>query len=379
MYLTHDTTFMNVTLSCLRMHPSISAFPSKQFYGGKLRDAHRILVECGILEAATSINSGTNLQKKSKSRVTTPLCRQGSPDHLSPAMLFDIQGKEELAGKSFKNRVEAEFIFTLLDALRNVPCVQTYQIGILSPYKSQVNFMKSCLNPYTLNGSASNGTSTSYGHLLKSMNIEVNTIDGFQGREKDIILLSTVRCNTRNVSFISDERRLNVAITRAKRCLIIVGSADTLRQDTVWRSCVEMLRQANSLVPGPRSGNFQDYQGYRGIMSTVRHLIENDDLLESDASKDKIENRDVATSNIHLQQDKQIQSCMKRTRDMIEKQQSVSNCPLVLYDRNHCSYGTTIHRGNDYSASSLEEGEVEDFELEPGARPDNLIAKKKRR
>ena len=214
------------------MHPRISAFPSKQFYNGKLRDAHRIQVECAEIDKDDKeVNSDKILSKrKIKSRVTSPLCRHGSSMHFSPVTLFDMQGREEAVGKSFRNRTEADFIFSLLDSLSSVPCMRSYRIGILSPYKGQVNLLQSYMS------AKANAYSTSpiYMKLAELLDIEVNTIDGFQGREKDFILLSTVRSNPRGVGFLSNERRLNVAITRAKKCLLIVGCSNTLQLDTVW-------------------------------------------------------------------------------------------------------------------------------------------------
>ena len=87
-------------------------------------------------------------------------------------------------------------------------------LGIISPYEQQVNMLKT---------------------RMMGSSVEIKTVDGFQGREKEIIILSLVRSNNSgNIGFLNDQRRLNVAITRAKRKLIIAGHAATMLRHELY-------------------------------------------------------------------------------------------------------------------------------------------------
>lgn len=87
-------------------------------------------------------------------------------------------------------------------------------VAVITPYAAQVKLLK---------------------QLLSDDGVEVKSVDGFQGREKEAVVFSAVRANARGgVGFLSDKRRLNVALTRAKRGLVVVGNAATLRRDPTW-------------------------------------------------------------------------------------------------------------------------------------------------
>jgi senataxin len=90
-------------------------------------------------------------------------------------------------------------------------------MAVVSPYKEQVQHIRD-----------------SNHNLVQSNSLEVNTVDAFQGQEKDIIIFSCVRTNNSGIGFLQDIRRLNVAITRAKYALYIVGNAETLKVDKTW-------------------------------------------------------------------------------------------------------------------------------------------------
>lgn len=91
------------------------------------------------------------------------------------------------------------------------------------------------------------------GALFEGVEVVVSTVDGYQGREADAVIFSTVRSNDAGrIGFVADERRLNVAITRARRGLIVVGNGSTLQHDPNWRAWLSwMLRMARR---GPAVG-----------------------------------------------------------------------------------------------------------------------------
>ena len=79
--------------------------------------------------------------------------------------------------------------------------------------------------------------------------LEIKSVDGYQGREKEIIILSTVRSNDQgSVGFLADSRRLNVAMTRAKRGLIVIGDDRTLRTNPTWSSWLDWIDESNLMA-----------------------------------------------------------------------------------------------------------------------------------
>ncbi|WP_035587489.1 IGHMBP2 family helicase [Hippea jasoniae] len=142
----------------------------------------------------------------------------------APVVFFDTQGRFLEASKegSFSkyNPLEAQFVKKLADELLKLG-VKEEQIGIITPYKDHEEYLKS---------------------LIK--NIEIKSIDGFQGREKELIIISLVRANeNEEIGFLKDKRRLNVAITRAKRKLIIVGDSFTLSTDKTYANLIDYVRK----------------------------------------------------------------------------------------------------------------------------------------
>ena len=138
---------------------------------------------------------------------------------------IDMDGETHLKdSKSIINEIEAEISVSICEDYLN-DGVDVDDIGIISPYADQVKIIQE-MTP-----------------------VEVKTVDGFQGREKEIIIISTVRSNENgNIGFLKDLRRLNVAITRAKRKLIIIGNKDTLKANPTYERLIKFCEDRNLLV-----------------------------------------------------------------------------------------------------------------------------------
>ncbi len=185
----HQKIMLNVQY---RMHPVIRQFPSEYFYENKLIDAPSAY----------------------------------SMDCAAPLVLYDLMNsKEDSSGNSYKNEVEISFIVNLL--LSNLDDWKNQSVAIITPYKAQLSRLKQEL--------LSN----------KIEKVEVTTIDGFQGREKDVIIFSSVRSNRASIGFLSDHRRLNVAITRSKKQLFIIGCIKSLEINQHWGALIMSLRARN--------------------------------------------------------------------------------------------------------------------------------------
>ena len=140
----------------------------------------------------------------------------------------DNDCSEEKNGQSWCNPGEAVLLTQILSSVLDAAELQASQIGVVTPYAGQVRTLRRLIRKYlSLSPEASK-------ELL------VASVDSFQGREKELILFSSVRCNRGGrVGFLADWRRLNVMLTRARRGLIIVGNCWTLRADPYWRAYVD--------------------------------------------------------------------------------------------------------------------------------------------
>lgn len=203
-----------------RMHPFLSAFPNKHFYNNVLRDA-----------AMASKNV---------------LLDNILPGYAGKPFIFiHATGRETRRGRSFVNYRESNEIEKFVGYLLRAGVKET-SIGVITPYLSQ----KSCLHHKII-----------HSYVTKKFDInkiEVKTVDGYQGQEKDFVILSCVRSNHNgNVGFLNDRRRLNVALTRAKHGLFVIGNAELLAEDPSWEAMIRYLNDNKCIVSG-RMGKFQN-------------------------------------------------------------------------------------------------------------------------
>lgn len=159
-----------------------------------------------------------------------------------PAMFMESNVEEHLEGESKANTAEALRIKDLVQGVLDRGEVSLVNIGVITPYKGQVRVLRKLLHdPRALLVPQDQGVSQ----------LEIASVDNFQGREKEIIIFSAVRCNHAGiVGFLSDWRRLNVMVTRARRALVVVGNAMTLCKDPYWRKWLECTEQQGGARKG---------------------------------------------------------------------------------------------------------------------------------
>ncbi|OSX80970.1 hypothetical protein BU14_0031s0139 [Porphyra umbilicalis] len=209
-----------------RMHPALSAFPSAHFYGGRLANAPMVQAP-----GYTRIFHGDAHRRFGP---LTMLDTGGGRDGGGGG------GEQRQSGGSVNNPFEARVVVAVLETLVLVVdrAELTGQIVVLSPYKSQVGLLR---------------REVERSWALSGLGVDVSTIDGVQGRETGIVVLSTVRGGGGGggggIGFVADQRRLNVAVTRAKYSLIVVGDASRLAtRSPAWSRQVQCVREMGRLA-----------------------------------------------------------------------------------------------------------------------------------
>ena len=232
-----------------RMNDEIMRFSSDWFYGGKVESAPQIKYR-SVLDydhPITWIDTGEESEER---RVKSEEFNSSSDDasegreEQENSSLFTHHSslyKEQFVGESFGriNKAEAELtLLTLAEYFTKIGKQRVLEeridVGIISPYRAQVQYLKKLIKKYEF--------FKPYRRL-----ISVNTVDGFQGQERDVILISLVRSNDEGqIGFLKDLRRMNVAMTRARMKLIILGNKDTMTKHPFYKKLWEYVEAINN-------------------------------------------------------------------------------------------------------------------------------------
>jgi superfamily I DNA and/or RNA helicase len=186
-----------------RMHTDIMTLSSREFYGEQL-----------VADPTVAEHRLCDLPNV----VSLPLSEL-------PIEFFDTAGasydeEPEPDSQSRSNPLEAEFVARKVQALIDAG-LSVSEIGVIAPYNAQVRLLRT---------------------LLPLAGLEIDTVDGFQGREKEAVLVSLVRSNTDGeIGFLSEVRRTNVALTRARRKLLVVGDSATLAAHPFYERWIEYI------------------------------------------------------------------------------------------------------------------------------------------
>ena len=198
----HKSQLLNVQY---RMNKLLMKFPNSEFYNNSLKS------DSSVDKINISDIIDSKYEEEALLFINTSNIENNKENHLKDS-------------KSIINKLEAEIAVSVADDYLTAG-ISDEDIGIISPYADQVKLIQ------------------------EKTSVEVKTVDGFQGREKEIIIISTVRSNDNgNIGFLSDLRRLNVAITRAKRKLIIIGNEDTLKSNPTYSRLIEFVENENLFI-----------------------------------------------------------------------------------------------------------------------------------
>lgn len=188
-----------------RMHSTIAQFPSDRFYNG-------------------SVENGCSDNHR------PPIEGFGWPSGDMRVCFVDTKDaghEEESMGTSKQNAAEAELLASVLRKILAAGDLEQKESAVVSGYAAQRSLLRK---------------------LIPDINIRIDTVDGFQGMERDLILVSTARSNiTGKVGFLADPRRANVLLTRARRGLIVFGNSATLRkEEATWRPWLDWLAKRDA-------------------------------------------------------------------------------------------------------------------------------------
>ena len=227
-----------------RMNEDIMRFSSDWFYGGQVESAPQIKYR-SILDFDHPITWIDTSNEENRITIEGEDAPEDSASTSSSSSAAnqnsDLNFKEQFVGESYGriNKAEAELtLLTLAEYFTKIGKQRvlgdSIDVGIISPYRAQVQYLKKLIKKYEF--------FKPYRRL-----ISVNTVDGFQGQERDVILISLVRSNDEGqIGFLKDLRRMNVAMTRARMKLIILGNKDTMTKHPFYKKLWEYVEGLNN-------------------------------------------------------------------------------------------------------------------------------------
>jgi len=226
-----------------RMHPAISEFPRKIFYEGMLKDGPNV----------TNENYGSSLRRNISQRF---------PPFKSFTIL-DLESSEERGGTSLQNSSEANLALHLYNnlVLASKGALKNERVAVITPYTQQKNLLRRIFEK-------------KLGPQFASL-VEVNTVDSFQGREAGIVIFSCVRAaGSRGIGFLSDVRRMNVALTRAKYYMFVIAHCKSISVNPYWEELVKNSAAAGAVLKiPPREGSAPNYSRLRPTHVPRRPLV----------------------------------------------------------------------------------------------------------
>lgn len=245
----YDTKYVTKLMDNYRCHPAILQFSNTMFYDSTLRykvsDEHRNFAENWNL-----------LPKKD-----------------FPILFHCVKNPSKVMkrGTSSYNDGEIKKVQFYVDCLLkkgiNGKKVEEQDIGIVSPYRAQLDKLRQIL----------------------SCRIEIGTAEYYQGREKKIIIISTVKSKT-GIGFLKNEKRLNVILTRAQSLLIVIGNPETLQQDSLWKTFIHFCYQNNAIVGeqfSMKSISSEDERAVAEMSAALKKLKVVEDVQEAEKEKEK--------------------------------------------------------------------------------------------
>ncbi len=207
----YGETFMKMLTIQYRMHEKIMNFSNREFY-------HTMLQAHSSVRTHTLRGLGVDISLADSD--IREIVDPNEPVVFIDTQHIDAPERTRRGSTSKENRKEAEIVVELAENLLKVG-MEEEEVAIISPYDDQVDLIT---------------------RTLQRQHLEVRTVDGFQGREKETVIISLVRSNAQgNVGFLEDVRRLNVSLTRARRKLVVVGDGSTISSHPVYQRFIEYV------------------------------------------------------------------------------------------------------------------------------------------